>query len=153
MKKTEAETTPGVATVSAADSAMDVDEDVSQSQAKRLPSGDAAATPASPAPAMNSRMKRTSSRSVASPALAAYQAALSDALAYGKTLHAEHPRPDSATGLAGRPEAQALLKTTFSLVTYEDPRLAGGDVQAFCSQEARARLAQEVNQAILGWCR
>lgn len=129
--------------------AMDVDEEATQLPTKSI-SGANATTPVPPAPVMSPRMKRTSSRSVPSPAVAAYQVALSEALAYGKLLQAEMPRPDSATGIAARPEAQVLLKMTFSLVTYDDPRLEGGAVQSLCSQEARAKLAQEVNQAILG---
>lgn len=92
------------------------------------------------APVQSPSMKRSPSRSTPSPASVAYHAALTKALSYGKTLHAEyHPRS----------EAQALLKATFSLVSYDDPRKAGGEVQALTSQEARVTLAQEVNQAIL----
>ncbi len=47
-------------------------------------------------------------------------------------------------------EVQSRLKRTFSLVTYDDPTTAGGEVAELVSQEARVQLAQEMNQAILG---
>lgn len=104
----------------------------------------AVASPSAPivAPRMS---KRASSRTPQSPALVAYQAALAEALDYGRQLQADY-RADS------RPDVQSLLKLTFSLVTYEDPRKAGGEVAELASQEARNRLSQEVNQAILGKC-
>ncbi len=78
-----------------------------------------------------------------SPAMAKYQRALSDALAYGRKLQSDY-RTDM------RLEVQSRLKRTFSLVTYDDPTTAGGEVAELVSQEARVQLAQEMNQAILG---
>ncbi|KAI5120556.1 hypothetical protein M0805_000284 [Coniferiporia weirii] len=124
---------------------MDVDDEGPRSPINGLSSSDVPTDDSRSAPVFSPRMERSSSRTSPSPAVVRYQTALSEALAYGKALHAENPRVDSGT----RPEELALLKTTFSLVTYDDPRTAGGEVQALASQEARARLAQEVNQAIL----
>ncbi|THH09416.1 hypothetical protein EW145_g2025 [Phellinidium pouzarii] len=126
--------------------AMEVDDEEPRSRIGKLNNGDALTPVASSVPILSPRMERISSHSSPSPAVMRYQTALSEALAYGKVLHAENPRPDSGA----RPEVLALLKTTFSLVTYDDPRTAGGEVQALAGQEARAQLAQEVNQAILG---
>lgn len=91
-------------------------------------------------PVQSPSMKRSPSQSKPSPATIAYNTALSEALAYGRALHAENPT---------RPEAQALLRKAFSLISYDNPRKAGGEVQVLISQEARVALAQEVNQAIL----
>lgn len=122
---------------------MDVDDDsaLEQTNSHFLSSS------SSSAPALAPVMKRSNSRTPPSPALQRYHSALADALVYGKTLNMENPRPESAA----RPEVAALMKTTFSLVTYDDPRLAPGeDIRAFCSPDVRTVLAQEVNQAILG---
>ncbi|EJD04459.1 SPRY-domain-containing protein [Fomitiporia mediterranea MF3/22] len=148
IKNAEAETTPILAESagSMGEADMDVDEENDQSQTNGFSDGSAPVT--KPVP-LSPRMKRTSSRSVPPPVVAAYQSALSEALSYGKALHAEMPRADSMSGVGARPEAHALLKTTFSLVTYDDPRVAGGEVQALTSREARAKLAGDVNQAIL----
>jgi len=77
-----------------------------------------------------------------SPAMASYQRALGEALAYGRKLQSDY-RTDM------RLEVQSLLKITFSVVSYDDPTTAGGDVAELVSQEARTQLAQEMNQAIL----
>lgn len=156
MKKLEVETGfgsgsgAGESTGSAMDNSMDVDEEGPRSPSKGVHGSDASTPTASTAPPLSPRMKRASSRTAASPYAMAYQVALGEALAYGKALHAEMGRSDASTGPAARSEAHALLKTTFSLVTYDDPRVAGGEVQALASHEARMKLAQEVNQAILG---
>lgn len=89
------------------------------------------------------RRARTSSRASPSPSVAEYQTALGDALAYGRQLQADY-KSDT------RPEVQILFDRTFSIVAYDDPVEAGGDVAELASQEARGKLAQDMNQAILG---
>ena len=73
--------------------------------------------------------------------MAANQVALTKTLEYGRRLQSDYrsliePR-------------QSLLKATFSLVSYEDPRTVGGAASELAGQEARNELAQEVNQAVL----
>ncbi|TDL28944.1 SPRY-domain-containing protein [Rickenella mellea] len=89
-----------------------------------------------------SSRKREVSRPPLVPSVSKCQTTLSDAVAYGKQLQADY-KGDT------RPEVQSLFKRTFGLVAYDDPLEAGGDVAELASQEARSRLAQEVNQAIL----
>ena len=97
--------------------------------------------PSAPVVAPRMSKKRSSSRSPPTPAMAAYQVALTKALEYGRRLQSDYrsliePR-------------QSLLKATFSLVSYEDPRTVGGAASELAGQEARNELAQEVNQAVL----
>ena len=73
------------------------------------------------------------------------QAALKSALAYGRGLRTEY-RADAAE----RPEVQALLERTWSVIAYHFPADAGGEVGRWAGQDARDTLAGEVNQAILG---
>ena len=49
----------------------------------------------------------------------------------------------------GRDEVKRIFKRTFSVVAYDDPIAAGGDVALVAGTEARALLANELNQAIL----
>ncbi|KAH9060799.1 SPRY-domain-containing protein [Lactarius vividus] len=72
------------------------------------------------------------------------QAALKSALEYGRGLRTEY-RADAAE----RPEVQALLERTWSVIAYHFPADAGGDVGRWAGQDARDALAGEVNQAIL----
>ena len=71
----------------------------------------------------------------AEQAVAQAQAALSTALAYGRQLQTDY-RADE------RPAVQSLFKRTFSVVAYDNPLEAGGDVAELAGQEARAALAQ-----------
>ncbi|KAL5495736.1 hypothetical protein ACEPAI_1200 [Sanghuangporus weigelae] len=128
--------------------AMDVDEESAQSPTNGVATNNVPPSTGSPPPVLSQRMKRSSSRTIPPPAVAAYETALADLLAYGKALQAEMPGPDSPSKLGARPEAHALLKETFGLVSFEDPR-AVVELQALLSQEARVKLASEVNQAIL----
>lgn len=137
------------ASSSTGEGAMDVDEENTQPPANGVSSNNVPPSTSSSPPVLSQRMKRTSSRTIPPPAVAAYESALAELLAYGKALQAEMPGPDSSSRLGSRPEAHALLKETFGLVSFEDPR-AVAEVQALLSQEARATLASEVNQAILG---
>jgi len=73
------------------------------------------------------------------------QAALKSALTYGRGLRTEY-RADAAE----RPEVQALLERTWSVIAYHFPADAGGEVGRWAGQDARDTLAGEVNQAILG---
>jgi hypothetical protein len=72
------------------------------------------------------------------------QAALKSALTYGRGLRTEY-RADAAE----RPEVQALLERTWSVIAYHFPADAGGEVGRWAGQDARDTLAGEVNQAIL----
>ena len=73
------------------------------------------------------------------------QAALKSVLSYGRGLRAEY-RVEAAE----RPEVQALLERTWSVIAYHSPADAGGEVGRWAGQDARDTLAGEVNQAILG---
>ncbi|GJE96818.1 SPRY-domain-containing protein [Phanerochaete sordida] len=77
------------------------------------------------------------------PASAAQaRAALEKAIEYGQRLEADY-RGDL------RAEVRSHLKRTFGVVAFADPLAAGGEVAEMAGQEARARLANELNQAIL----
>ncbi len=69
--------------------------------------------------------------------------ALHTAIHYGQRLEAEYKNDVRA-------EVRAHLKRTFGVVAYADPLAAGGEVAEMAGQGARARLASELNQAILG---
>ena len=73
------------------------------------------------------------------------QAALKTALSYGRGLRTEY-RVEAAE----RPEVQALLERTWSVIAYHSPADTGGEVGRWAGQDARDILAGEVNQAILG---
>ncbi|KAI0089737.1 hypothetical protein BDY19DRAFT_992708 [Irpex rosettiformis] len=75
------------------------------------------------------------------PSLAAKEA-LHTAIEYGQKLEADYKTD-------GRPDVRSHLKRTFGVVAYADPIAAGGEVAEMAGQEARARLANELNQAIL----
>ena len=77
------------------------------------------------------------------PSSAAAKLALHTAIEYGQTLEADY-KTDV------RPEVRSHLKRTFGVVAFADPLSAGGEVAEMAGQEARARLANELNQAILG---
>jgi len=90
-----------------------------------------------------SRSSSTSSRSsTLSPSAQIAKMALHTALQYGQTLEADYKNDH-------RPEVRGHLKRTFGVVAYPDPLAAGGEVAEMAGQEARARLANELNQAIL----
>ena len=118
---------------------MEVDDDVSPST-----NGYSNGTPAIPI-----RAKRK--QSVSSPGAsgwipgamtAHYENALNKAINYGQTLQTDYKTD-------GRPEVRAIFKRTFGLVAYVDPMDAGDDVAEIVGQEARVKLANEMNQAIL----
>ncbi|KAH8101615.1 SPRY-domain-containing protein [Cristinia sonorae] len=85
---------------------------------------------------------RSPSARPTSPHAAAARQALHTALAFGQTLEADYKHD-------GRPEIRAHLKRTFGVVAYTDPLAAGGEVAEMAGQEARVRLGNELNQAIL----
>lgn len=108
---------------------------------------------ASPIPRIPLRVSRSTSSSSttstsastassSSPSAVA-KTALEKALAYGQGLEADY-KGDI------RPDVKAHLKRTFGVVAYTDPLAAGGEVAEMAGQEARTRLATELNQAILG---
>jgi Ran-binding protein 9/10 len=71
------------------------------------------------------------------------KAALETAIEYGQGLETDYKHDL-------RPEVRTHLKRTFGVVAFADPLAAGGEVADMAGQEARARLANELNQAILG---
>jgi hypothetical protein len=73
----------------------------------------------------------------------AAQAALEHIFAYGRQLDADY-------GADERAHVQMLFHRTSSLVAYENPLEAGGDVSRLAGQEAREELAVAVNEGILG---
>ncbi|KAJ8520333.1 hypothetical protein ONZ45_g2801 [Pleurotus djamor] len=75
-------------------------------------------------------------------AVAAYERTLTDAIAYGQTLNNEF-RDDK------RPEVQEILKRTFGILAFYDPRKASGSTPDVVGKDSRLELASEVNQAIL----
>ena len=76
----------------------------------------------------------------------AAQISLANALAYGQQLELDY-KDDT------RPEITAYLKQTFSVVAYEDPLNAAGEVGRIAGQDSRNTLAREMNEAILGTSR
>jgi hypothetical protein len=74
-----------------------------------------------------------------------YEKALNTAITYGQTLQNDY-KTDS------RPEVKTIFKRTFGIVAYVDPMEAGDDVTEIVGQEARVKLANEMNQAILSTC-
>lgn len=72
----------------------------------------------------------------------AAQAALEHIFAYGRQLDADY-------GADERAHVQMLFHRTSSLVAYENPLEAGGDVSRLAGQEAREELARDVNEGIL----
>ena len=83
------------------------------------------------------------SPATASPSAVTARTALETAIKFGQVLEADY-RADL------RPEVRSHLKRTFGVVAFADPLAAGGEVADMAGQEARARLANELNQAILG---
>lgn len=79
----------------------------------------------------------------ASPSAVVAREALHTAINYGQTLEASYKSDVRA-------EVRSHLKRTFGVVAFADPLAAGGEVAEMAGQEARARLANELNQAILG---
>jgi hypothetical protein len=77
------------------------------------------------------------------PMSSAAQAALEHIFAYGRQLDADY-------GADERAHVQMLFHRTSSLVAYENPLEAGGDVSRLAGQEAREELAVAVNEGILG---
>jgi len=77
------------------------------------------------------------------PVSSAAQAALEHIFAYGRQLDADY-------GADERARVQALFHRTSSLVAYENPLEAGGDVSRLAGQEDREDLAVAVNEGILG---
>lgn len=77
------------------------------------------------------------------PRSSAALAALEHIFAYGRQLDADY-------GADERAHVQMLFHRTSSLVAYENPLEAGGDVSRLAGQEAREELAIAVNEGILG---
>jgi hypothetical protein len=78
-------------------------------------------------------------------AVSQYEGALTKAISYGQTLHADY------TG-DKRPEVQMIFGRTFGIVAWDDPIEAGGEAAEVAGHEARITLASELNQAILSEC-
>lgn len=127
--------------------AMDVD-DPSHEAHPQYTSASSSSTSVSPPSAPQTPRARHASRSPssprpASPHAAAAKVALHTAIAYGQKLEADYKHDV-------RPEIRAHLKRTFGVVAYTDPLAAGGEIAEMAGQEARVRLGNELNQAILG---
>ncbi|KAE9409394.1 SPRY-domain-containing protein [Gymnopus androsaceus JB14] len=71
-----------------------------------------------------------------------YEAALNAALTYGKTLDQDFKATKS-------PEAKNIFIQTFAILTSSDPLSAGGAIAEVAGHDARVKLANELNQAIL----
>lgn len=84
-----------------------------------------------------------SNRATSTALAEAAQISLTNALAYGQQLEFDY-KDDT------RPEISTYLKRTFSVVAYEDPLNAAGEVGRTAGQESRNTLAVEMNEAILG---
>ena len=130
--------------------AMDVDDP--SPEARETPSDASLDGPVPPAardtlrhPHSSSRPSpsRSPARSPAAASAAQAKAALETAIEYGQRLEADY-KGDL------RPEVRGHLKRTFGVVAFADPLAAGGEVAEMAGQEARSRLANELNQAILG---
>ncbi|EKM60372.1 uncharacterized protein PHACADRAFT_246252 [Phanerochaete carnosa HHB-10118-sp] len=125
--------------------AMDVDEPSLEAHPASISSLDGSVPPAArdsnhhPS-TMTPRGAPSGSPAPASAAQA--RAALETAISYGQKLEADY-RNDL------RPEVRSHLKRTFGVVAFADPLAAGGEVAEMAGQEARARLANELNQAVL----
>lgn len=108
--------------------AMDVDD---PSPEAHLPSSD-----------MSLPSRDTDHRAQSASSILA-RTALHTAIEYGQSLETDYKHDV-------RPEVRGHLKRTFGVVAYADPLAAGGEVADMAGQEARSRLANELNQAILG---
>ncbi|KAI0073805.1 SPRY-domain-containing protein [Panus rudis PR-1116 ss-1] len=93
-------------------------------------------------PSASSSSSRTQTQRHSSPSAALAKTALHNAIQYGQKLEADYKHD-------ARPEVRAHLKRTFGVVAYPDPLAVGGEVAEIAGQEARTRLATELNQAIL----
>ncbi|KAI0344287.1 SPRY-domain-containing protein [Trametopsis cervina] len=124
--------------------AMDVDDP--SPEAHHTPSDPSLVDIVPPSPVVARDVVRRPSSvfrgSSATPSSVIAKTALHTAIEYGQTLEADYK-----TDL--RPEVRSHLKRTFGVVAYADPLAAGGEVAEMAGQEARARLAHELNQAIL----
>lgn len=118
--------------------AMDVDDPSPEAlaQASATFPDEAVPPPSGDAP------RHSSSLRPVSPSAVVARTALETAIQYGQVLEADY-RGDA------RPEVRSHLKRTFGVVAFADPLAAGGEVADMAGQEARARLANELNQAIL----
>ncbi|CAL1697238.1 unnamed protein product [Somion occarium] len=130
--------------------AMDVDDPSPEAQThtSNSPSLDVSSSTTSTTGKKETTSRSPSSSSTASSpshsssGSALAKAALHNALKYGQTLESDY-KPDT------RPEIRSHLKRTFGVVAYPDPLAVGGEVAEMAGQEARVRLANELNQAIL----
>jgi hypothetical protein len=118
---------------------MEVDDDASPTT-----NGYSNGTPAIPIRAKRKQSVSSLSASGWTPGAttAQYENALNKAIAYGQTLQTDYKTDE-------RPEVQTIFKRTFGLVAYVDPTDAGNEVAEIVGQEARVKLANEMNQAIL----
>jgi hypothetical protein len=139
-KVTEAPPTPiPTATMTASDS-MDVDDELAV-QELTTPSPIQNGLSGGPS-SLKQKQKGPLSTDTSDSAKAHAQSVLDAALAYGQSLHADYvsdPRVD----------VQHLFKRTFSLVAFDNPLEAGGEVTELAGQKAREDLADELNKAIL----
>lgn len=124
--------------------AMDVDDDDARPSIRTSETSTSASSP-TPPPPPPTRTSRRHSPHPPTPSSLAAKAALHTAIEYGQKLEADYKTD-------GRAEVRGHLKRTFGVVAYADPIAAGGEVAEMAGQEARARLANELNQAILGEC-
>lgn len=127
--------------------AMDVDDPSPEAHPASSSSLDGSVPPTardtSHHPSAFSRSASSGSPTPTPASAAQARAALETAIEYGQKLEADY-RSDL------RPEVRSHLKRTFGVVAFADPLAAGGEVAEMAGQEARARLANELNQAILG---
>lgn len=75
-------------------------------------------------------------------ATARYDAATTEAIAYGQMLQADYKGDP-------RPEVEAIFQRTFGIVAWDDPLRAGGSAAEVAGHHSRVALANELNQAIL----
>lgn len=130
--------------------AMDVDDPSLEARTATSDASLADSVPPVPSARDARRHHSPSTRDVSSrsparctPSSLAAKSALHTAIEYGQTLEADY-KTDV------RLEVRSHLKRTFGVVAFADPLAAGGEVAEMAGQEARARLANELNQAILG---
>lgn len=118
------------------DDSMDIDDDATHTNGHAASNGDSAATTGAPVDTaiLKGKMKAVPLDS---------HAEMQRAVEYGRALHGEYAADT-------RPEVVELFRRTSVLWAFESPREQGGAITEYASQAARAELANELNQAILG---
>ncbi|KIP02849.1 hypothetical protein PHLGIDRAFT_78477 [Phlebiopsis gigantea 11061_1 CR5-6] len=122
--------------------AMDVDDPSPEAHCMTSASSLDGTVPSASGDTLHPSSASRRSPAPASPSAVTARTALETAIQYGQVLEADY-RSDV------RPEVRSHLKRTFGVVAFADPLAAGGEVADMAGQEARARLANELNQAIL----